>query len=233
MRQCFDDRCAQVLGRLTEALGRRWPGIPVVAAGLAPTQMPTTPGPYWPCDPLDGAIQYLAGLPMWTTTLTADHQPQLAFVHDATLDRTFHAVRGRCAGSDGATVTCSDRQSLASATVGTSFPNHPRRRRRKSMASSRCSGAWCPRCWRNAGSARRTVASGRLDAYWETGRHWIEWLPGLLVAQESGAAISPFADVRFGQAGSGIIAGPAPFQRQLLDISRSLDSTREPRQSFP
>ena len=225
MRQCVDEACARTLGRLTEALSRHWPGVPVVPAGLTPDRLPTLEGRYWLCDPLDGAIQYLAGLPMWTTNLTLMQGPEplLALVHDACLGRSFHAARGRGAGCDGVAIRCGEAPVLALSTLGTSFPNVPRRPQAEvddflGLLARTVPAVLAQRWIGSATLSLSLVACGRLDAYWECGRHLVDWLPGLLIAREAGATVSALGTPPLGEPGSGILAAPAALHRQLLDL---------------
>lgn len=229
MRRCFELACAGTMQHLSACLGTFSPDIPVFQAGLTPDQLPETAGPYWICDPVDGAIQYLAGLPMWTTTLTlmVGQVPCLAIVHDACMGRTYHAVRGGGAACNGAAIRCNTEPVLALSTVGTSFPNLPPRPRAEMHDFLLMLGQVIPAvlAQRWIGSATLSlalVASGKLDAYWECGRHLVDWLPGVLIAREAGALVSPLAGNVLGQAGSGLIAAPASVHGHLLDMSRVL-----------
>ena len=225
MRQCVDEAGTGLLRHLTQALQARWPGVPVFPAGLTPDRLPATTGRYWLCDPLDGAIQYLAGLPMWTSNLTLMQgaEPLLALVHDACLGRSYHALRGRGAGCDGVAIRCNEAPVLALSTLGTSFPNVPPRPQAEVDEFLQRLGRTVPAvlAQRWIGSATLSlalVACGRLDAYWECGRHLVDWLPGLLIAREAGATVSALGAVPLGEPGSGLLAAPAALHGQLLDL---------------
>lgn len=222
MRQCFAEACAAVLQDLGATLAARTPGVPVVQAGLTPDRLPELDGLYWLCDPLDGAIQYLAGLPMWTVTLTLMQgaTPLLAIVSDPCLQRTYHAVRHGGAYGNGEVLDCGAPRALAWATVGTSFPNWPRRPQAELDAFLHKLGNVVPAvlAQRWIGSATLSlalVASGRLDAYWECGRHLVDWLPGLLIAQEAGARITSLGERPLGEPGSGLVVAAAPIHGAL------------------
>lgn len=225
MRQCVDQASASTLHLITETLARHWPEVPVLPAGLTPDRLPALQGPYWLCDPLDGAIQYLAGLPLWSINLTLMQgaEPQLAIVHDAGHGRSFHALRGQGAGCDGAAIRCNEAAQRALATVGTSFPNVPPRPQMEVEAFLGMLGRTVPAvlAQRWIGSAALSlafVACGKLDAYWECGRHLVDWLPGLLIAREAGATVSALGAAPLGDPGSGILAAPAALHGQLLDL---------------
>ncbi len=226
MQHYFEQRCTSTLNQMSALLYHRWPAIPVVPSGLTPDRLPSMEGPYWLCDPLDGAIQYLAGLPLWSTTLTlmVGHRPQLAVVHDPTLGRTYHAARNRGASCNGTRISCGQRRALACATVGTSFPNLPRRpvaelRQFLGMMERVVPAVLAQRWIGSATLSLAMVASGRLDGYWETGRHLVDWLPGLLIAQEAGVTVSPFAQLKLGEPGSGVIAASPALHEQLLALA--------------
>lgn len=227
MRRCFAEACARVLQDLGATLAACTPGVPLIQAGLTPDRLPEVRGPYWLCDPLDGAIQYLAGLPMWTVTLTLMHgaTPLLAVVSDPSLQRTYHAVRHRGAHCNGEVLRCQAPASLAWATVGTSFPNWPRRPPAELEAFLHGLGRVVPAvlAQRWIGSATLSlalVASGRLDAYWECGRHLADWLPGLLIAQEAGARVTALGGRALGEPGSGLVVAPEPIHGALQALLR-------------
>jgi myo-inositol-1(or 4)-monophosphatase len=46
------------------------------------------------------------------------------------------------------------------------------------------------------------VAAGRLDAYWELGRDFDDWMAGALVAQEAHATVTTLAGDSFGAEGN-------------------------------
>lgn len=222
MRTCFAEACAQGLQDVRAAVAACTPGLPLFQAGLTPDRLPEASGPYWLCDPLDGAIQYLAGLPMWTVTLTLMRgaTPLLAIVCDPSLDRTYHAVRHHGAHCNGQVLRCQAPASLAWANVGTSFPNLPRRPPAELEAFLHGLAQVVPAvlAQRWIGSATLSlalVASGRLDAYWECGRHLVDWLPGLLIAEESGARVSALGGRALGEPGSGLLVAAAPIHAAL------------------
>lgn len=228
MRQCVDEASARSLHLITEALARHWPEVPVIPAGLTPDRLPALQGPYWLCDPLDGAIQYLAGLPLWSINLTLMQgaEPQLAIVHDPGQGRSYHALRGQGAGCEGVAIRCNEAAQQALATVGTSFPNVPPRPQAEVAAFVGMLGRTVPAvlAQRWIGSATLSlafVACGRLDAYWECGRHLVDWLPGLLIAREAGAVVSGLATPALGEPGSGILAAPAALHAQMRALWRA------------
>ncbi len=182
MRQCVDDAGTSTLRQLGQALRAQWPDVPVFPAGLKPDRLPAVTGLYWLCDPLDGAIQYLAGLPMWTCNLTLMQgaEPLLALVHDACLDRSYHALRGQGAGCDGEAIRCSEAPPLALSTLGTSFPNVPARPQAEVDDSWVTWPARCRPCWPSAGSVRPrchwpwwpaagSMPTGNAAGTWSTG----------------------------------------------------------------
>jgi myo-inositol-1(or 4)-monophosphatase len=69
------------------------------AAGWADDDMETTPlppGEWWVVDAVEGAVNYVHGMPEWgvTVTLMRDSQPALAVVRQPAGDLTYTAVRG-------------------------------------------------------------------------------------------------------------------------------------------
>ncbi len=149
-----------------------------------------TSGVRWVIDPLDGTTNYLYRHPIWAVSVAAevDGTVQAGVVAAPGLGETFTAVRGQGAWMNGAPISVSDEDDLASALVGTGFGYLASRRalqaavlphvlpavrdiRRNGVAS-------LDLCW---------VACGRLDGYFEAGGQPWDVAAGLLIATEAGA----------------------------------------------
>lgn len=94
-----------IQARLTEALPRLFPGSRVVGeegfAGLG-----AVTDPVWLVDPLDGTVNFVAGLPCYATAavLIEDGRPVLAAVHDIPQGTTYAAHAGGGAFCNGAAI---------------------------------------------------------------------------------------------------------------------------------
>jgi fructose-1,6-bisphosphatase/inositol monophosphatase family enzyme len=138
-------------------------------------------------DPLDGSTNAAHGIPWYATSLCAvdAEGPWVAMVANQAGGSVFTAVRGRGAWCDGTSIAPTGVTSFGDAVVGLSgFP-------------ARWLG-W--RQYRALGAAALDlclVASGGLDAYIDCSRDahgpW-DYLGGLLVCREAGAAVAEVAD---------------------------------------
>ncbi|MFF3596402.1 inositol monophosphatase family protein [Kitasatospora indigofera] len=176
-------------------LGRLRPGAGQVGDELEAT-VPAE-GEWWICDPTDGAVQYLLGLPHWavTATLVRDGRAVLAVVHAPQLGgSTYAAVLGGGAVLDGRRAAPADRE-LAVAVAGF---GHPPLAAQDPVALRRA-GAALPAVLarvlavRNLGPTALQVAqvgSGHLGLFWEYGPDAGNLLPGALIAAEAGAVVT-------------------------------------------
>jgi myo-inositol-1(or 4)-monophosphatase len=66
---------------------------------------------FWLCDPIDGTVHYLRGMPYCTVMLALieGHQVQLAAIYDFVHDIIYHAERGQGAFANGERIRVSDR----------------------------------------------------------------------------------------------------------------------------
>ncbi|MEJ2852798.1 MULTISPECIES: inositol monophosphatase family protein [unclassified Saccharothrix] len=168
----------------------------------------------WVVDAVDGAVQFLQGLPQWcvTVTLLREGEPVLAVLHSPLLGETYAAERGVGAWRDGVPVAPSRKTDLAAAVVATSHP-HERQPAANAEAGRRLPGVLDrvaavrnlgPTSWQVA-----DVAAGRLDAFWQFGRDAENLLGATLVAAEAGAVVTTASGGPWhAGADSVLVAGP-------------------------
>jgi myo-inositol-1(or 4)-monophosphatase len=129
----------------------------------------------------------------------------------------FSAVRGGGAHRNGEVVRCSDETELGRALVATGFGYDPQRRVRQAEVVTRVISRI--RDIRRGGAASVdfcSVASGRVDAYFERGMQRWDWAAGALIAQEAGAIV---AELDGGPLDDGcILAAPAGLWQPLADL---------------
>ena len=154
---------------------------------------PGTSGVRWVVDPLDGTTNYLYRHPTWAVSVGVEvgGRVEAGVVAAPGLDEVFTAARSKGAWLNGAPITVSGGDDLATALVGTGFGYQASRRARQAavlphllpvVRDIRRNGvASLDLCW---------VACGRLEAYVEYGGQPWDVAAGLLVATEAGAAAS-------------------------------------------
>jgi len=190
-------------------------------------------GVRWVVDPLDGTVNYLYGLADWSVSIAAEVDGVVvAGVVAAPVHReVFTAVLGRGAwlragDAQPVALRCNTGVPLAQALVATGFGYAVPRR----VVQGEVVGALLPqvRDIRRNGSAAIdlcSVASGRVDAYYERGvNHW-DYAAGGLVATEAGALLGGLAGKPAGAA-MAIAAEPSLFG-QLCDVLAGLRADRD------
>ena len=104
-----------VLGELRPELASLRPGADWVDDDRETVPLP--PGEWWVVDAVEGAVNYVHGMPEWgvTVTLLCDGQPVLAVVRQPVGDLTYTAVRGAGSYLNGQRLRVSAKTSLNAA----------------------------------------------------------------------------------------------------------------------
>jgi myo-inositol-1(or 4)-monophosphatase len=149
----------------------------------------------WVIDPLDGTTNFLHGFPVFCVSVGLMYKNRLEHgaVYDPMRQELFTASRGQGAQLDGRRIRVSNQTSLERALIGTGFPFRdsnipldPYMNMLKAVLAH-SSGV------RRAGAAALDlcyVASGRFDAFWETGLAKWDLAAGALIIREAGGIIS-------------------------------------------
>ncbi|MFZ4841882.1 inositol monophosphatase family protein [Mycetocola saprophilus] len=181
-------------------------------------------GRAWLVDSVDGAVQYMRGLPQWclTATLLQDGEPVLAVLHNPVLGETYSAVRGEGAWRNGDSIGPSETGDIAVALVSTSQPpfaaQDPEAVSRAGSSLARVLGVagavrnLGPTSWQVA-----DVAAGRLDAFWEFGDDRSNLLGAVLIAREAGAAVTETTGEPWSPNSPSILVATPTLRDALLD----------------
>ncbi len=149
----------------------------------------------WVVDPLDGTSNFLAGLPIWSTSIalcTAHLEPLLGVIHAPTLGKTWTALRGSGAQVNGETLHVRRAPAgggLENAMLATGFPYDVSLGRSATTIAyySKMQGQF--QKIRRLGSAAidlAYVAEGIFDGMWELRlREW-DTAAGVLLVLEAG-----------------------------------------------
>lgn len=172
----------------------------------------------WIIDPLDGTVNYLYGLPLWSVSIAAevDGVTVVGVVDAPALGRRYVARRGAgaqlltSAGSRELHVSGVD--DLGMALVATGFGYSSVRRAEQAAVVSEL----LPRVRdiRRLGSAALDlclVANGEVDAYYESGLNPWDVAAGALIAHEAGARVRG-AQGNWPDAGLALAAAPGVFE---------------------
>lgn len=172
--------------------------------------------PYqWIIDPLDGTTNFVHGVPHFCISMAICIEGKIehGLVYDPIREEVFTASRGRGAQLNNKRLRVSRQHQLERAIVNTGFIEH-------SEENLALFSAVLPRCAdvRNLGSAALDlayVASGRIDAYWQSGLQSWDIAAGALLVKEAGGLASDFSGgERYLNTGN-IIAGTPKVYKEL------------------
>jgi myo-inositol-1(or 4)-monophosphatase len=221
-KAAFDAADEPVSAILRDRLGSARPGTPWTDE-LAPEV--TGAGETWVVDAIDGAVQYLQGLPQWTVSvaLVRDGRPVLAVLHSALLRETYTAASGGGARRNGALIRPSGKTRLGLALVATSQPPLAGNQPAAVAAAGRALTALLPAVGavRNLGPTSwqvADVASGRIDAFYEYGRDASNLVAGSLLASESGVLVTDAGGRPWSPSSASFLAAPAALHAQLVAL---------------
>jgi myo-inositol-1(or 4)-monophosphatase len=147
----------------------------------------------WIIDPLDGTVNYLYGIPVWSVSIAAadERGAVVGVVHDPNRSETHSAVRGDGARLNDGRTHVTDQADLSQALIGTGFSYESEVR---AIQAARVAEV-LPRVRdiRRAGSAAldlASVACGRLDGFYEAAMQPWDRAAGVLLVEEAGGLVS-------------------------------------------
>ncbi len=182
-------------------------------------------GEYWLVDGVDGAVQFLQGLPYWSVgiSLLRDGRAALAALRHGRLRQTYTAGLGLGAFLDGKVIAPSAKTVLGVSIVTMNHPpvvaHDPAAVTGLGTAMTRLLpvvGAvrnFGPTSWQVA-----DVAAGRTDAFVEYGVDAANLTGAALVASEAGAVVTDVEGRPWGPAGTSFLAAPSTLHEQLIKI---------------
>lgn len=158
-----------------------------------------TSGITWVIDPIDGTVNYLYNLPMYTVSIAAT-VPSPAYadgrraiagaVYNPNSNEMFEAVDGGGARLNGIRIAPTGNTELATSLVATGFGYTAARRTvQAEMAARMLPGVRDIRRFGSAANDLCMVACGRVDAFYEIGLQPWDYAAGALIATEAGCAI--------------------------------------------
>ena len=150
----------------------------------------------WVIDPLDGTVNYSAGLATYCISigLKVDGETRMGYVYAPTLDEEFWAFKGKGAHGPNGLLQAKSTTELQRAVISTGFPydkatNADNNMDRFARVMPRVRGI------RRLGSAAMDlcyVAAGWLDGYWELNLKEWDACAGELIALEAGAVVKRY-----------------------------------------
>ncbi|HEV6955521.1 MAG TPA: inositol monophosphatase family protein [Promicromonospora sp.] len=190
-----------------------------------------TSGLTWVLDPIDGTVNYLYGVGVWSVSVAVVAGPPdpaswtvlAGCVHSVPDGRTWSAGLGEGATRDDAPVHVGSAPSLGRALVGTGFAYDAGRRAQQAGVLARVLPQ--VRDIRRIGSAAVDLClagDGSLDLYYERGLNPWDMAAGSLVVAEAGGVVT---GLRGGRPGTAmIVAGPGHLVEELVPILEETDA---------
>jgi len=202
---------------IRELLAARRPGDAILGEEGGETQQGE--GLRWIVDPLDGTVNFLFGVPQWCVSVAVhDEEGGLAgVVFDPLRDEIFAAERGGPATLNGAPLTASASEDLATSLVATGFAYDAGVR----GAQAEVVGRLLPRVRdvRRMGSAALDLAwtaAGRYDGFYERGVQLWDTAAGSLLCECAGLTERELRAVD--ELPFGIVVAPAALIDSLLEL---------------
>jgi myo-inositol-1(or 4)-monophosphatase len=147
----------------------------------------------WVIDPLDGTNNYASSYPIYCVSIALKYENEvvLGVIYIPELDEVYSAIKGKGAYKSGTAIKISHKTALNNSLVATGFPYdkkeskidnlEPLNKILKNIRGLRRSGS--------AAFDLISVASGRIDAYWEFKLKEWDFAAGELLVREAGGEV--------------------------------------------
>lgn len=192
----IDERCLRILKAGLEA---EFPDVPWNIGDefdKEGQQQPLNLPQYWLCDAMDGAIQYLQHIPGWTVNLVliSAGRPYFAVVYDPLAQEIFWAQEEKGAFMNGIPLRPNAKTDadimLAVFEYGHEEPPIPGLNEKHGAALTDLLNKFgVVRNYGPHGLQLAYIGAGRIDVFHQLGLDTYNWLAGMLIAREAGAAL--------------------------------------------
>ncbi len=176
----------------------------------------------WIVDPLDGTMNFLHGIPHFTTSIALEQHGEIVagVTYNPVADELYWAERGIGAYLNDRRLRVSSRSVMADALIGTGIPHGHGDDFDRYLGEVR---HVMPKVasLRRFGSATLDlayVAAGRLDGFWERGLGPWDLAAGILLIREAGGFATDVNGGGSALATGGIVAANADLHRELLSM---------------
>ena len=211
------DRASEKL--IVEQLRSRFPGHSIVAE--EGSGIDTGSEYVWYVDPLDGTTNFAHGFPAFCVSIGLAFRAEMVAgaVYDPLREELFSAERGSGAYLNSRRIQVSNRESLKESLIATGFAS-PKRHADINVYFFH-QVCMFTHGVRRAGSAALdlcSVASGRLDGFWEFNLNAWDVAAGLLMIREAGGTYEDMKGAPYELAGPHLAASNGKIQRELLKL---------------
>jgi myo-inositol-1(or 4)-monophosphatase len=147
----------------------------------------------WVIDPLDGTNNYASAYPIYCVSIALKYEDEVVMgvIYIPELDEIYSAIKGKGAYKSGTAIKISQKTALNSALVATGFPYDKKDSKINNLEPLNKILTEI-RGLRRSGSAAfdlLSVASGRIDAYWEFKLKEWDLAAGELLVREAGGEV--------------------------------------------
>jgi myo-inositol-1(or 4)-monophosphatase len=171
----------------------------------------------WYVDPLDGTMNYLHGVPLFSVLIAVAHQGQLlhAAVYDPLHDQLALATRGQGATLNGQRIQCSTQLDWSASTgcLGARWNNERKKINARLFRSEQT-------IWVNAvgssGISALYVATGRRDWMFSLGSRVWDYAAPVLLLEEAGCTVTTLEGDPWTPAATSVVASNAVLHKELL-----------------
>ncbi len=184
----------------------------------------------WLIDPLDGTTNYAHRYPIFSVSIALQFEGEviLGVVFDPNLNELFLAEKGEGAFLNGKLIKVSDVDCLNNSLLITGFPYSIREKPEhifdyfknftlKAQGVRRCGSAALDLC---------SVASGRIDGFWEVGLKPWDTAAGSLILKEAGGTLTKFDGSPFDIFFPQVLATNGKIHQEMLDVFKIINSDK-------
>jgi len=186
----------------------------------------------WIIDPLDGTTNFTHGFPWFCVSIGLEAEGELvaAAIFNPIYDELFTATKGGGAFLNGRQLKVSRHAPLSDTLLGTGFPYDCASDPANNFASF-ISFQKAARGIRRAGAAAldlASVASGRLDGFWELKLKPWDVAAGVLLVREAGGTVTCFDGSQYTLSSNRIVASNSQIHDEMLALLASSATEQSP-----
>ncbi|MEZ5812448.1 MAG: inositol monophosphatase family protein [Rhizobiaceae bacterium] len=174
----------------------------------------------WIVDPLDGTINFLHGIPIFSVSIALERQGELAagVIYNPAMDELYTAERGGGAFLNDRRMRVAGRRDLADTVISTGIPHLGRGGHGTALAELKnvMAGTAGIRRLGSAAIDLAWVAAGRVDGFWEAGLSPWDVAAGTLMVREAGGFVTDRSGGQDIYGTRTIVAGNEPVHKGLL-----------------
>jgi myo-inositol-1(or 4)-monophosphatase len=213
-----------------QLIGERFPGHTILAEEFGEDAETTGASHCWVFDPLDGTTNYAHGLPVFCASLALeiDGRIELGVVYDPTRKELFVAERGGGAFLNGRPIRVSEADTLIESILVTGFPYdvHSRVPELVGLFGEFISKARAVRRFGSAALDLCSIASGRMDGFWEQDLKPWDIAAGTIIVEEAGGTVTDFAGGPFSTRRPQMLATNGKIHDEMVKITDAFLKSR-------